>query len=149
MLVGQHAGDVGEQPGAVEGLDLDRTRKTEASDGAQSTSTMRSSWVSLRSARLTQSARCTETPWPRVTKPRMSSPGTGVQHLDRRTQTSAAPSTTMPESVPELGRAERETLGGIGVSSARSSWRRPSPLTARTSFSTTDWALTRPSPTAA
>ena len=111
---------------------------------------MRSSWVSVRCARLTQLARCTETPWPWVTKPWISSPGTGVQHLDRRTQTSAAPSTSMPESVAELGlgtpgdlRRDRGELGQVLLR------RRPSPLTARTSFSTTDWALIRPSPTAA
>ena len=79
----------------------------------------------------------------------ISSPGTGVQHLDRRTQTSAAPSTSMPESLAELGRATREILGGSGVSSARSSWAPAVPLTARTTLATTDWALIRPSPTAA
>ena len=42
MLVGQHPGDVGEQPVAVQRLDLDRTRKTLDAIGAHSTSTIRS-----------------------------------------------------------------------------------------------------------
>ncbi len=37
-----------------------------------------------------KSVRCTETPLPRVTNPVMVSPGTGVQHLDSRAQTSGA-----------------------------------------------------------
>ena len=41
MLVGQHPGDVGEQPGAVERLDLDAAPGTPtARVGAHSTSTM-------------------------------------------------------------------------------------------------------------
>jgi len=36
---------------------------------------------------LAQSARCTLTPRPRVTKPTIWSPGTGVQQRDRRTMT--------------------------------------------------------------
>ena len=38
-----------------------------------------------RLSALAQSARCTDTPRPRVTKPTMSSPGAGVQRQDRRT----------------------------------------------------------------
>ncbi len=45
---------------------------------------------------LAQSARCTDTPRPRVTKPMISSPGTGVQHRDSRTMTSSRPSTCTP-----------------------------------------------------
>src|SRR6202035_5603083 len=87
------------------------TRKTEASLGAQWTGTMRSIWVSDRCSRLTQLARWTETPWPWVTKPWISSPGTGVQHLDSLTQTSATPSTSMPES---LAVPARDALGALG-----------------------------------
>ena len=86
------------------------TRKTEASLGAQCTGTMRSRWVSDRCSMFTQLARWTETPWPWVTKPRISSPGTGVQHLDSRTQTSATPSTSMPES---LAVRALETFGAL------------------------------------
>ncbi len=50
----------------------------------------------FRSAALGQSARCTLTPRPRVTNPMMSSPGTGLQHLDRRTRMSSRPFTTTP-----------------------------------------------------
>src|ERR1700726_3725210 len=97
----------------------------------------------------TQLARWTETPWPCVTKPVISSPGTGVQHLDSRTQTSEAPSTSIPESDAVRGLGARATLGGIGVISARSSCAPAAPLTARTRRVTTDWALILPSPTAA
>src|ERR1700733_4328043 len=93
------------------------TRKTEASLGAQWTGTMRSSWVPDRCSRLTQLARWTETPWPWVTKPWISSPGTGVQHLERRTQTSATPSTSTPESLAERDLGTLGALGGIGVTS--------------------------------
>src|SRR6185437_11042736 len=75
------------------------TRNTEASFGAQCTVTIRSFCVCVRWARFTQSARCTDTPWPWVTNPWISSPGTGVQHLDSRTQTSETPSTSTPESL--------------------------------------------------
>ena len=47
-------------------------------------------------AALAQSARWTDTPRPRVTKPMISSPGTGVQHRDSRTITSSSPSTCTP-----------------------------------------------------
>ena len=55
----------------------------------------------------------------------------------------------MPESLAERPLSAFETLGGIGVTSARSSWAPAVPLTARTRRVTTDWALIRPSPTAA
>src|SRR6266496_1149510 len=74
------------------------TRNSESSVGDQRTATSRSGWESSRWRRFRQSARCTETPWPRVMNPVISSPGTGVQHLDSRAHTSAAPSTTTPES---------------------------------------------------
>src|ERR1035441_972622 len=94
---------------------------------------------------LTQSTGCTDTPWPWVTKPVIGSPGTGVQHRDRRTQTSGAPVTSTPGSPGARGCG---ALVGRAVS-ARSSWAPAKPPTDLTSFSTTDWALTRPSPTAA
>src|SRR5579875_1451034 len=74
------------------------TRNTDPSVGAQCTSTTRSRWVSDRWARFAQSVRCTDTPWPWVTKPVISSPGTGVQQRDSRTHTSGAPVTSTPES---------------------------------------------------
>src|SRR5215468_860955 len=57
-------------------------RNRELSRGAQCTVTMRSGSDSTRCAMLTQPVRCTDTPLPLVTKPTISSPGTGVQHLD-------------------------------------------------------------------
>ena len=45
---------------------------------------------------LAQSARWTDTPRPRVTKPMISSPGTGVQQRESRTITSSRPSTCTP-----------------------------------------------------
>ncbi len=45
---------------------------------------------------LIQSVRCMDTPLPLVTKPTISSPGTGLQHLEKRTATSSIPSTTIP-----------------------------------------------------
>ena len=65
---------------------------------SQATSMMRSG-VCLRSCAFGQSARCTDTPRPRVTNPRMSSPGTGLQQRDRRTSTSSTPFTTTPFDV--------------------------------------------------
>src|SRR5215471_1015657 len=121
-------------------------RNRELSLGAQCTATTRSGCDWIRCCTLTQSMRCTETPLPRVTNPVILSPGTGVQHLDSRAQTSAEPSTVTPES-PVAGRG----LGGLvsTVASARSSWAPARPPADRTSLATTDWALTCPSPTAA
>ena len=45
---------------------------------------------------LTQSVRWMEMPRPRVTNPTISSPGTGLQHLEKRTAKSWIPFTTMP-----------------------------------------------------
>jgi hypothetical protein len=80
-----------------------------------------------------------------VTKPVISSPGTGVQHRDSRTQTSGAPLTSTPGS--PAGRGGGAFVGS--AASASSSCAPSRPPTDLTSFSTTDWALTRPSPTAA
>ena len=87
--------------------------------GAHSTSMIFSGWESSESA-LVQSRRCTDTPLPRVTKPRMSSPGTGVQHRASLTQTSAMPLTTTPGSpcAARLGRAV-DRHGGLGDVLAR------------------------------
>ena len=75
MLVGQDPGDVGEQPGPVERLDLDRRPgRPRTAVGAHSTSMIRSGCAGSEST-LTQSLRCTETPLPRVTKPMIGSPG--------------------------------------------------------------------------
>ena len=63
------------------------TRKTLPEVGAHSTSMIRSGCERRESA-LVQSLRCTETPLPRVTKPTMSSPGTGVQQRASLTQMS-------------------------------------------------------------
>src|ERR1700683_1418666 len=73
-------------------------RNLELSLGDQCTETTRSGSDWTRCCTFTQSARCTETPLPLVTKPVILSPGTGVQHLDNRAQTSPAPSTETPES---------------------------------------------------
>jgi hypothetical protein len=54
------------------------TRNTDPGDTDQATSTSRSERF-CRSEALVQSVRCTEMPPPRVTNPRISSPGTGVQ----------------------------------------------------------------------
>ena len=45
---------------------------------------------------LIQSVRWMDTPRPLVTKPTISSPGTGLQHLENRTATSWIPFTMMP-----------------------------------------------------
>src|SRR5690349_7510891 len=73
------------------------TRNTDDGDGAQCTSMMRSDW-SCSYAALVQSVRCTLTPPPRVTNPRMLSPGTGVQHLASLVNTPTAPGTDTPTS---------------------------------------------------
>src|SRR4051794_6065086 len=86
------------------------TRNTLAADGAHSTSISRSGWLSSDSA-LVQSARWTETPLPRVTKPMMGSPGTGVQQRANLTHTSAVPTTTPPGS-PLRRRIARRAAGG-------------------------------------
>ena len=57
------------------------------------TPTMRSLWCVCKSSALTQSARCTEIPLPRVMNPMIGSPGTGVQQRASFTKTSSIPST--------------------------------------------------------
>ena len=74
---------------------------------SHSTSMTRSLWPVDSDTAFAQSARCTDTPRPRVTKPTISSPGTGVQHRDRRTITSSRPSTWMPRVVGALALPRR------------------------------------------
>src|SRR5690606_39059695 len=71
-----------------------------------STSTSRSGCV-RRSSTLTQSERCTLTPCDFVTKPTMSSPGTGVQHFASLTHTSPMPLTMTPGSPVRTRRESR------------------------------------------
>lgn len=120
------------------------TRKTEDWVGAHSTSSIRSGcWES--ESTLTQSARWTETPLPRVTNPMIGSPGTGVQQRASLTQTSSTPLTTTPGSA--LPRRLRPREGG--TLSSMSSLAASSPPRAWTSFCTTPCAATWPSPIAA
>ena len=67
--------------------------KTPDDRWSHSTSMRRSRDRLASDAALAQSARCTDTPRPRVTNPTISSPGTGVQHRDNRTIRSSRPST--------------------------------------------------------
>src|SRR5262249_49926225 len=101
--------------------------------------TIRSGSASTRWAMLMQSVRCTDTPLPLVTNPMILSPGTGVQHLDSRAQTSADPSTATPES-PVTGRG----VAGLvrTVASARSSCAPARPPADLISLVVTDCALT-------
>ena len=69
---------------------------TDLPSDAHATDTNRcGSWRSFSA--LVQSVRCTDTPPPRVTNPKMESPGTGMQHLASFAMTSGLPSTRMPE----------------------------------------------------
>ena len=92
------------------------TRNTLAADGAHSTSISRSGWLSSDSA-LVQSARCTETPLPRVTKPMIGSPGTGVQQRASLTHTSAV----ADDDDARVAAAAGASPGSGVVASARSS----------------------------
>ena len=92
------------------------TRKTDWAVGAHSTSTMRSGWV-WRFSTFAQSARCTETPAPRVTQPMISSPGTGVQQRASFDSTSVAPLTMTPAS-PRAVRLRRSRVAGSRTPSA-------------------------------
>ena len=112
-LVGQHPGDVGEQPVAVERLDLQlheehaagRRRPLDLDDPLR----LREQGFGVGAV-----GRCTETPLPRVTKPRIASPGTGVQQRASLTHTSAMPLTTTPGSPAGGGRPGRDGAGGLG-----------------------------------
>ena len=60
------------------------TDTTNVAGWSWSHSTSMKRWVCAESASaFAQSVRCTDTPRPRVTKPMISSPGTGVQHRDK------------------------------------------------------------------
>ena len=61
-----------------------------------SASISRTRSLSKRLIILMQSVRWMDTPLPLVTKPTISSPGTGLQHLEKRTATSWMPLTTIP-----------------------------------------------------
>ena len=119
MLVRQDPRHVAEQPVAVEGLDLELTRKTLADDGAHSTSMSRSgfavSWVGVGAVDPVH-----RHPAPRVTNPMMGSPGTGVQHFASFTQTSAVPTTTTPGRRHGVGRARVGTVASAMSSVAPS-----------------------------
>ena len=107
---------------------------------------MRSGWLS-RLAAFVQSRRCTETPFSRVTKPRISSPGSGVQHLASFTHMSESPATMMPTSL--LARALREGAEPIRLSSRPAVAASSTPPSVSSSRWTTLCALTLPSPIAA
>ena len=68
----------------------------------------------MSSSAFGQSARCTDTPRPRVTKPKILSPGTGLQQRDRRTSTSSTPFTTMPFELCASRRFGETTLVIMG-----------------------------------
>ena len=76
---------------------------------------MRAAWSWPSDTALAQSARCTVTPRPRVMKPMISSPGTGVQQRDRRTITSSRPSTCTPtrRAAPALAAGLRDGDGEL------------------------------------
>ena len=116
-------------------------------DGAQSTATMRSG-CSDRLATLGQSLRCTDTPEPRVTKPMIRSPGTGVQQRASLISTSLMPCTTTPAS-PRGVRRRRSVSAGTTSASAWSSADPSSPPCRSMTRLTTFCAPTLPSPTAA
>ena len=105
----EHLGDVAQQPGPVERLDLDRHHVRGRLVVVPLDLDEPLGLVRRAPAALAQSVRCTDTPRPRVTKPMISSPGTGVQHRDRRTITSSSPSTCTPTVAPlrRRGRARR------------------------------------------
>ncbi len=104
---------------------------------------------------MAQSVRWTETPEPRVTKPMMASPGTGVQQRANFTQTSGSPATMTP------GSPASRLFGLVTTSPADSTSSRPptcstrrfttesadirlSPISAYkadTSFSLRSWAI--------
>ena len=72
------------------------TVKTAPEESLAHSTSMRRSGSSLSFAAFVQSVRWTLTPPPRVTKPKISSPGTGVQHLASLAIMSAEPATRTP-----------------------------------------------------
>ena len=115
VVLGEHLGDVAQQPRPVERLDLDRHDERgrlvvvplDLDDPLG---------VVDETGRVARS-RCgaPTRPRPRVTKPMISSPGTGVQQRDSRTMTSSRPSTWTPVARrSEPRRAFGRTGGGDG-----------------------------------
>ena len=122
-MVGEGVGDVAQQPRAVERHHLDPGDEGRArcSSPSHSTSISRAACSAISDTALAQSARCTLTPRPRVTKPMISSPGTGVQQFARRTSTSSSPSTCTPtRDRPPSARARRGELMVAGSCSSSS-----------------------------
>ncbi len=107
---------------------------------------IRSACSVCRCAALTQSSRCTDTPAPRVTKPRIGSPGTGVQHLASLTSRSVSPATSMPESDADDFRRRRPVTTWSSLISSAVASSPPSTLISRL---ITACGPTVPSPTAA
>ena len=108
VLVRQSSGDVGQQPIAVESLNLNGHQERALGVGRP---LHRDQTFRLRACRFGRVAavecgapRC---PDPRVTKPKMSSPGTGVQHFASLTSRSLAPITRIPQSIAPLLRRRR------------------------------------------
>ena len=105
MLVREDPRDVAEQAVAVERLDLEldeedarrARRPLDVDEPVRLAAAGTRRWCSRR--------RCTETPLPRVTKPMIGSPGTGVQHLASLTQ--------------HVGRADDDDPGIAGCAGVR------------------------------
>jgi len=122
------------------------TRNELSAVGAHATSTSRSGWDRSACA-FVQSLRWTDTPLSRVTKPMISSPGTGRQQRASFTHTFGSPWTTTPASFPDplLLRARVMTE----VSSPPSSATASVPPSESIRRCTTDCELMLPSPIAA
>ena len=113
---------------------------------SHSTSMTRSVCSRTRATALVQSVRCTVTPRPRVMKPMISSPGTGVQQRDRRTSICSWPSTWTRAGWLAERRGRRGVVNPVESCSSRSG---SSPESMRAMRVATDWAETWRSPTAA
>ena len=91
-----------------------RTGRLPGSSTSHSTLMMRSRSRTLL-ATVRQSRACTVSPRPRVMKPTIGSPGSGLQHLANRTRRSSTPRIRTPCSV--FARAAAEGRGFSGASS--------------------------------
>src|SRR2546429_7903268 len=120
------------------------TRNTDDGPGAHCTS-MICSDCCCSDVAFVQSVRCTLTPPPLVTNPKMLSPGTGLQHLAGYDSTPGAPGTAIPTS--SVLRCRTTMVVGV-ERSASSSVASSSPPSWATSRCTTCRAETCPSPTA-
>ena len=114
-MLGERPSDVGEQLRAVERLHLDaRAEDAVRRASSHSTSISRSRDSPASAVAFEQSSRCTETPRPRVTKPMIASPGTGVQHGEAHhhvvealdVDARAAPGAGAGRAGPQHGRRE-------------------------------------------